>query len=111
MRRRSRGSNRYGRPAQNGLRVSRPAGASRRTCVAAWDAAYCGMIRSRLAIPFLYALFFLSGGAGLGYQMVWSRMLSAGLGHEMPAVLAVVGAFMGGMAIGAWVLDHRIARS
>ena len=69
------------------------------------------MIRSRHAIPFLYALFFLSGGAGLGYQMVWSRMLTAGLGHEMPAMLAVVGAFMGGMAIGAWVLDHRIARS
>ena len=69
------------------------------------------MIRSRLAITFLYALFFFSGWAGLGYQMVWSKMFSAGLGHEMPAVLAVVCAFMGGMAIGAWTLDGVVARS
>src|SRR5207237_8226286 len=69
------------------------------------------MIRSRLAIPFLHALFFLSGGAGLGYQMVWSRMFAAGLGHEMPSVLAVVGAFLGGMALGSWALDGVLARS
>src|SRR5207237_8876408 len=59
----------------------------------------------------LYLLFFLSGAAGLGYQMVWSKMFAAGLGHEMPAVLAVVCAFMGGMAIGAWTLDGVVARS
>src|SRR5205814_6817 len=69
------------------------------------------MIRSRLAISFLQALFFLSGGAGLGYQMVWSRMFAAGLGHEMPSVLAVVGAFLGGMAVGSWALDGVLARS
>ncbi len=27
-------------------------------------------------------LFFFSGAAGLGYQMVWVRMFAAGLGHE-----------------------------
>src|SRR2546429_1803572 len=59
----------------------------------------------------LFALFFFSGSAGLGYQMVWSKMLATGLGHEMPAVLAIICAFMGGMAIGAWTLDGVVARS
>ena len=41
------------------------------------------MMRPRV-MPFLfYALFFFSGSAGLGYQMVWSKMLATGLGHEM----------------------------
>jgi spermidine synthase len=59
----------------------------------------------------LHLLFFLSGGAGLGYQIVWAKMFAAGLGHELPAVLAVVAAFMGGMACGAWLLDRTVSRS
>jgi spermidine synthase len=59
----------------------------------------------------LYPLFFLSGAAGLGYQMVWLRMLAAGLGHEVPAMIAVTAAFLGGMALGAWCLDRRISQS
>lgn len=59
----------------------------------------------------LYLIYFLSGVAGLGYQMVWTRMFAVALGHEMPSVLAVVSAFFGGLALGAWVLDRRIARS
>lgn len=50
----------------------------------------------------LHGLFFFSGCAALGFQLVWSRMLAAGLGHEMPAVLAVVAAIFGGIALGAW---------
>ena len=56
-------------------------------------------------------LFLLSGAAALGLQMVWVRMFTAGLGHEMPAVIGVTGAFLGGMAAGAWLLDQRISRS
>ena len=63
--------------------------------------------RPALILP----LFFLSGAAALGYQMVWVRMFAAGLGHEVPAMLAVAGAFLGGMAVGAWALDRRISRS
>ena len=59
----------------------------------------------------LYIIFFLSGVAGLGYQMVWTRMFAVGLGHEMPSVLAVVAAFFGGLAIGAWLLDGPVSRS
>ena len=69
------------------------------------------MTRARWQPALLYLLFFFSGSAGLGYQMVWSKMFATGLGHEMPAVLAVLCAFMGGMALGAWRLDSLIARS
>jgi len=59
----------------------------------------------------LHAIFLLSGLAGLGCQLTWTRMLSVGLGHEMPSVLAVVAAFFGGLALGAWLLGPRIERS
>lgn len=58
-----------------------------------------------------YFILFLSGFAGLGYEMAWTRMLSVGLGHEIIAVLAVVSAFFCGMALGAWRLDGMIGRS
>ena len=59
----------------------------------------------------LHFLFFLSGAAALGYQLVWSKMFSTGLGHEMPAVLAIVCAFMGGMALGSIAIDRFIPRN
>ncbi|NUM47428.1 MAG: fused MFS/spermidine synthase [Anaerolineales bacterium] len=59
----------------------------------------------------LYVLFALSGAAGLGYQMVWVRMLAAGLGHETPAMLGVASAFLGGLAVGGWIFDRRIAHA
>ena len=47
--------------------------------------------------------FFLSGLAGLVYQIVWARYLAIFLGHTSYAVVAVLAAFMGGLAIGnAW---------
>ena len=58
----------------------------------------------------LHFLFFLSGAAALGYQLVWAKMFSTGLGHEMPAVLATIAAFMGGMALGAAFIDRLIPR-
>jgi spermidine synthase len=65
----------------------------------------------RLRPALLLPLFFLSGAAGLGCQMVWMRMFAAGLGHEVPALLGVTSAFLGGMAVGAWFLDRRTSRS
>src|SRR6185436_9840425 len=70
-----------------------------------------GMRPPRAVTALLYAIFFLSGVCGLAYQMVWSRMFAFGLGHELPGVLAVVAAFFGGLALGAWTLDHRVSRS
>ncbi len=59
----------------------------------------------------VYVIFFLSGTAGLGYEIVWTRMFTTGLGHEMPSLLAVVAAFFGGLAVGAWLLDGVVSRS
>lgn len=59
----------------------------------------------------LLALLFQSGFGALGSQIAWAKLFANGLGHEMPAVLAVVAAVMGGMALGAVVLDRPIARS
>ncbi len=69
------------------------------------------MLRQYFQLGSLYLLIFLSGLAGLGYEMVWSRMLTTGLGHEITAVLAVVAAFFCGMALGAWSLDQRVSAS
>src|SRR5436190_2514575 len=44
--------------------------------------------------------FFVSGVAGLIYQIVWTRYLALFLGHTSYAVVAVLVAFMGGLAIG-----------
>src|SRR2546422_5761603 len=59
----------------------------------------------------LLKLFFVTGATALGFQFVWARVLANSLGHEMRAVLAVVSAFMGGMALGAWCLGAIIRRS
>jgi spermidine synthase len=52
-----------------------------------------------------------SGFAGLGYEMVWTRLLSVALGTEMMAVLGAVAGFFAGLALGAFTLDRPIRRS
>lgn len=59
----------------------------------------------------LHTIFLLSGAAALAFQMASVRIFAAVLGHELPAALAVVGAFFGGLSVGAWALDRPIARS
>ncbi|HJW10135.1 MAG TPA: fused MFS/spermidine synthase [Albitalea sp.] len=54
------------------------------------------------------ALMIASGFAGLGYQLVWTQQCALWLGHESAAVLAVVAAFFGGLALGAFVAGPRI---
>ena len=56
-------------------------------------------------------LFFCSGISGLGYQIVWSRQFGLALGTEMASVLAVLCAFLGGMAIGSHGFDKLLSRS
>jgi len=58
-----------------------------------------------------YGLMAASGFAGLGYQIVWTQQCALWLGHESAAVLAVVAAFFGGLAVGALVFGPRIHRS
>ncbi|MDY6849957.1 MAG: spermidine synthase [Thermodesulfobacteriota bacterium] len=59
----------------------------------------------------LYVLFFFSGVAGLGYEILWTRMLSVGLGHEIVGMLGVVSAFFSGIALGAWFFDRPVSLS
>lgn len=56
-------------------------------------------------------LMLASGFAGLGYQIVWTQQSSLWLGHEAAGVLAVVAAFFGGLAVGAFAFGQRIERS
>ena len=59
--------------------------------------------------PFrLLVLFFASGAAGLIYQVIWMRALALTLSVSVYAVTTVLCAFMGGLALGAW-LAGRIA--
>lgn len=55
----------------------------------------------------LLALFVASGFAGLIYQAIWSHYLGLTLGHAAYAQTLVLGIFMGGMAVGAWLVSRR----
>lgn len=63
--------------------------------------------RRQLALALMVA----SGFAALGYQIVWTQQSALWLGHEAAAVLAVVAAFFGGLALGSLMLGPRIDRS
>ena len=57
-----------------------------------------------------FALFTLSGFAGLIYQSIWSHYLKLFLGHAAYAQTLVLGIFMGGMALGAWFVARYTGR-
>src|SRR5688572_18804944 len=54
----------------------------------------------RVVFALVMVCFFVSGVAGLVYQVAWARYLALFLGHTSYAVVAVLVAFMGGLAIG-----------
>jgi len=62
-------------------------------------------MRSRVWLSAHIALF-LSGAAGLVYQLVWIRRLSFLTGSGSYALAATLVAFMGGMGIGGWWLGQ-----
>ncbi|MEL6659776.1 MAG: MFS transporter [Bacteroidota bacterium] len=53
----------------------------------------------------------LSGAAALGYEMMWTRLLSLVVGGELLGILGVLVGFFGGMAIGAFALSKRAAQT
>ena len=61
-------------------------------------------------IRLLFALFALSGFTGLIYESVWSHYLKLFLGAAAFAQSFVLAAFMGGMALGAWLASRWSAR-
>ncbi|MGJ7486437.1 fused MFS/spermidine synthase [Variovorax sp. LT2P21] len=66
---------------------------------------------ARLELPIAHLLMVLSGAAALAWQMVWTAEFGAAMGHEIVAVLAVLAAFFGGLALGAQMLGRTLARS
>ncbi|MCY3843674.1 MAG: fused MFS/spermidine synthase [Acidobacteria bacterium] len=56
-------------------------------------------------------LFFLSGAAGLVYEVVWLRLLVLVFGSAHFAVTAILTAFMAGLALGAFVIGRWVDRT
>ncbi|HET9522034.1 MAG TPA: fused MFS/spermidine synthase, partial [Candidatus Limnocylindrales bacterium] len=56
----------------------------------------------------IYAIFILSGAAGLMYEVVWARQLVLVFGNTTQAVSAILTGYFGGLAIGS-VVGGRIA--
>jgi spermidine synthase len=56
------------------------------------------------------ALFFLSGAAGLIYEVVWSRLFKDVFGVTAYAVAAVLATYLGGLALGSWALGRAADR-
>lgn len=52
-----------------------------------------------------------SGFAAMGYEIIWTQQSALWLGHESAAVLAIVAAFFGGLALGGLTLGARIEAS
>ena len=59
----------------------------------------------------LWCVAALSGAAGLGYEMVWTRLLGVAMGTEMWAVLGAIAGLFAGLALGGWWLDGWVARA
>jgi predicted membrane-bound spermidine synthase len=57
-----------------------------------------------------FALFTVSGFAGLIYESIWSHYLKLFLGHAAYAQTLVLAIFMGGMAIGSWLVSRYTQR-
>lgn len=58
----------------------------------------------------LLAVAFLSGLLSLVYQIVWSRLLYPVFGMNLPAITAVIAAFMGGLGLGAHLFGRLVDR-
>ena len=61
-------------------------------------------------LPLLYAIFVVSGAAGLMYESIWSRYLGLFVGHGAYAQILVLVIFLGGMSLGAHLVGRRSER-
>ena len=65
---------------------------------------------ARVPVGVFFALFTISGFAGLIYQSIWSHYLKLFLGHAAYSQTLVLAIFMGGMAIGSWLVSRFTLR-
>src|SRR5216117_3836922 len=66
-------------------------------------------LRDRMFGGLLVCLF-VSGGSGLIYEIAWVRSLELVFGATSFAVATVLAAFMGGLALGSWLMGMAAAR-
>jgi len=64
--------------------------------------------RDRLMI--IYLCFFVSGIAGLIYEILWNKYLALFIGSTGRAHVMTLAVFMGGLALGSWVFGRRVDR-
>ncbi len=62
-------------------------------------------------IAAIYFIFFLSGAAALIYEVLWVRYLSLIFGGSHLAVTTVLAVFMGGLALGSFMIGRKIANA
>ena len=67
-------------------------------------------ISSGLQRP-IFAAIFLSGFAGLMHQVVWAKLLVQHIGATAYAQVVMLAVFMGGLALGAFLIGRRSDRS
>lgn len=65
---------------------------------------------TRIPVSVFFALFTVSGFAGLIYESIWSHYLKLFLGHAAYAQTLVLSIFMGGMALGSWLVSRYTNR-
>ena len=59
----------------------------------------------------IFVLFFLSGAAGLVYEVTWARSLGLVFGASFLAVTTVLAVYMGGQALGSAIFGKLADRS
>jgi len=62
----------------------------------------------QILLSLVYFLFFFSGAAALIYQVVWVRSLGLVFGGTHLAVTTVLSVFMGGLALGSYLIGRRV---
>jgi MFS family permease len=65
---------------------------------------------SKILPAFVGACFFLSGAAGLVYEVLWVRMIDKVIGSAPFAVATVLTVFMAGLALGSYLAGRIIDR-
>jgi predicted membrane-bound spermidine synthase len=68
------------------------------------------MKKPALSRRMLFGIFTVSGFSGLIYESIWSHYLKLFLGHAAYAQTLVLAIFMGGMALGAWLVARNTGR-
>lgn len=54
-------------------------------------------------LPLIYVFVFITGSAGLIYQVAWQKYLQRLLGSDNIATAIILGVFLGGLSIGYWL--------